>query len=174
MVGLPGPDVKHRAPCPDMQMRNDWVIGKNDVRLRRSRLAGVVSYPAFKAERIQPFDGLSARVNKGTEVVSLKNTFVQPLPGVAMALHYEGRYGKLNVRRATRSVGELGPGKNASVSFSAYDVVPGRRPLSGGQSLVYRAFSIQVTTWSKKIVFDLDESLSSLVRNPPLCPSRKK
>ena len=158
-----GPGIE----CPMYQMRSDWVIGKNGMRIMRGRSAGL---PALlKVEKARPFDGLDLEVHGPDLSVTFTNTFKSTLKGVKLKLHYEGCYGKPGTDTRTESLGDLAAGDNRTLLFpTIVDEDQGKWGIRH-----HRAYSIQVLSSSGDVLFDCDLSMASFSVTGIECPAEK-
>ena len=158
----------HSRDCGYYQMRSDWVDAKEGIRLLRpvpDRLRQVAS---FRAHRISKYQGLSARRQKNHLVVTLKNTFNQPLKNVSLVASYEECVAKPLTFKKTKTKQNLAPGESLTASFPLVttkksDVVnkavclkgrmKGRRSRDDNGGYLS---SIQVTNDQESILFDWD------------------
>jgi hypothetical protein len=160
--------VKHTGDCPGMQARNDWVFGKSGVRVLRSKPKGASSIKFFQADKVTKFSGLDVKKVGDKLEVTFENSLAKPLSGVAVSLHYEGCYGKPGAPTKTKELGPVKPGQEVTVPFDVLYSMEMQGRLRGLQHHV--AYSVQITTTSKEVVFDLDWPLHHLGLK---CPERE-
>jgi hypothetical protein len=156
-------------PIPCCQARNDWVHGRHGYRLLRRKPKGATSASHFAATGMQAFEGLGVKRTNDQLRVTVQNPFAMALVGLAVTVHYEGCYGKPGTPRVTRALGTLAAGRTLSTTFAVH------LSTAGGSSRrrLHRAHSVQLTSQSKVVFFELDIPLSKLVQQPPKCPRRR-
>ncbi len=176
---LPAPEYVHAAmelnpqpdgpgiECPQYQMRSDWVIGKNGMRIMRERSAGLPARLAVTNARL--FDGLDLEVGGDQLTVTFTNTFRATLPGARVRIHYEGCYGKPGSDSRTETLGDLPAGEGRTVSFpTIVDEDQGKWGIRH-----HRAYSIQVLSSAGDVLFDCDLSMGSFSVTGMECPAEK-
>lgn len=141
--------VPNDFTCPPMQARSDWVRAKDGVRYMRDLKA---PRHALKVEKIEPFTGLTARLDTQTDTVTvtLQNPLAEAWVDVTLVLHYEGCYGKPMHMELVRPVGRIEPGKRVVI-----DKLPARRTRNGVRGNEHALASIQVVTPGAPIL-DID------------------
>lgn len=92
------PAVTHEAPCPMMQMRSDWVMGMDGIRLERGESQGP---SAVRLDEAATWKGLVARVEGESLIITIENDLGGPVEAVVT---YEGCYGKPNQLAERRPV----------------------------------------------------------------------
>lgn len=177
---IPAPEYVHAAmelnpkpegpgiECPMYQMRADWVIGKNGMRIMRSRGAGL---PALLAvTKASLFDGLDLEVRGDKLTVTFTSTSRSPLKGVEIRLHYEGCYGKPGTDTRTEKLGDLAAGAHRTVTFPT--IVDEDQGKQWGIRH-HRAYSIQVLAGPGTTLFDCDLSMGTFDATGIECPEEK-
>ncbi len=104
------PVVKHTAECQVMQMRSDWEVSYNGMRVRRTEPSGV---DGFRVDAIKPLEGLTGAKEGEEVVVTFTNKTKAPLSEVVIELHYEGCYGKPGRGTERRRAPTLKPNSTA-------------------------------------------------------------
>lgn len=127
------PPVKYDPECPMMQMRSDWVEGRDGIRVERVG-RGVAAMHVTSAA---PWDGLAAKVKKGALVVTLKEDLGAP---VSVTVHYEGCYGKPGATARTLAAK---PGK--ALRFPLADDELHDKPRKGMEEGIARHVPVSVT-----------------------------
>lgn len=94
--------VENTGPCPMVQMRSDWVEGRDGIRVQRGGGAGVA---ALHVTAVEEWDGLAAKVDGKSLVVTLKKDLGAP---VDVTVHYEGCYGKPGSTARTEKAAKAG------------------------------------------------------------------
>lgn len=141
------PPVPAGGMCPPMQMRSDWVEGKNGIRIVRG---GGADFPAIEVTRVQKLDRLQARADGDDVVVQFSNPLDRPLANVVVALHYEGCYGKPGSTVREEGAAALGPERGLTAKWPSVLSEDGRN---------YAAQEITVRGTGKDVVFDLQVPL---------------
>lgn len=83
--------VRHTAECEVMQMRSDWQVGFNGVRIRRTAPQAV---KAFRVGEVKALEGFTGAKEGEDVVVTFSNKTGAALDEVVVEFHYEGCYGK--------------------------------------------------------------------------------
>jgi len=142
-----GPGIE----CPQYQMRSDWVIGKNGMRIMRPRSNGLP--PRVTVTEASLFDSLRAELKEGKLEVSLANDFKGSLKGLKVRVNYEGCYGKPGSDSRSEKIDELTPGARKKFVFpTIVDEDQGER--WGVRH--HRAYSIQLLSSAGDVLFDYD------------------
>ena len=158
------------ASCLPQQARSDWVFNKTGIRLLRRFPEGATWVSHFVAAKVEGFDGVRVTREGDTLAVTFVNTLDVTLPAMAVILHYDGCYGKPSTDTRVQKLGGMTPGHKAAVEFPTL-VEETRRKVGGKHGKpVLAATSVQITTESKEVVFDLDLSLSSFEGGGVECP----
>jgi hypothetical protein len=159
--------VPSAGECPAYQMRSDWVLTAEGVRIPRGPRAA----EGVAVERAAPFEGLKVARAGDMLTLALTNPFDVPLEGeLVLTVHYEGCFGKpgADVRSSTRP-DPLPPGETWQVEAPAllHDAAgqPGRQ--------LFRAHSIEVRAAGKGIAFDLDAAFHELGAQGVACPRER-
>jgi len=160
------------ASCLPQQARSDWVFNKTGIRLLRRLPAGSTWVSHFVAAKVAAFDGVRVTREGDTIAVTFVNTLGATLPDVEVTLNYDGCYGKPGTDTRAQKLGGMTPGHKAAVEFPAFvdETRRGSDPKKGWPVLA--ASSVQISTASKAVVFDLDISLSSFSGVAVECPKR--
>lgn len=144
-----GPQVLHTGPCPEEQMRSDWLVSKDGMRLRREPGA---PFRAWRADQVRALEGVSVRLD-GDEV---ELRFPQPvgphLSDLTVRAWYEGCYPKPDVARRETAFMRVAKGEVVTARFPARLLAP-ERP-EGRRN--HRLHSIQLLSGDPRVVFDLD------------------
>jgi hypothetical protein len=163
----PSAAVPSGGECPVHQMRSDWVLTAEGVRIPRGPRAA----EGVGVLRVAPFEGLQVARAGDTLTLALTNPFDVPLEGeLVLTVHYEGCFGKpgADVRSSTRP-DPLPPGETWQVEAPAlvHDAAgqPGRQ--------VFRADSIEVRAAGNGIVFDFDAAFHELGAQGVACPRER-
>jgi hypothetical protein len=158
-----GPGIE----CPQYQMRSDWVLGKNGMRIMRGRGTGLP--PQLAVTEAKLFDGIKAELKGEQLSIVLSNDFKTPLQGLEVKIHYEGCYGKPGSDSRSEKVAELAAGSSKSFAFpTIVDEDQGKWGIRH-----HRAYSIQVLSSPGAILFDHDLSVGSYGVTTIECPEEK-
>ncbi len=147
----------NQGPCDVAQMRSDWVVGRDGMRVRRN---GGNRMLTFDVSELGLYEGLSVAVNNERVTVRLRSPVAGSHP-VRAAIHYEGCMGK---------PGTLAEGKDVTISDATATAVsfPTRKTESSG---VYHAAALTLSGGDDRVQFDLDVPLRFLLSTPaPACP----
>ena len=117
----PPPSPPEGPDCPIMQMRSDWVMGKEGIRIRQ----GGGGPPGIRVQSATKVE-VGARREKEELVVRFRNPLTRPLGNVSLQLHYEGCYGKPGSSTHEKAIGTLAPGAIAEHRFPVMDEPGGR------------------------------------------------
>ena len=109
-----GPGIE----CPQYQMRSDWVIGKNGMRIMRRRSKGLP--PRITVTKAELFTGLTAKLVDDKLTVTLANSGKESLENVELVVNYEGCYGKPGTDSRSEKVAALKSG----ASHTATQITP--------------------------------------------------
>ncbi len=162
----PQPDpVPGGGECPIYQMRSDWVITAEGMRIPR----GTRAAEAVAVERVAPFDGLHVDLRNAMLQISLTNPFEVPLEGLIITVNYEGCFGKPSSdARTTPHARALPPGETwrteAPLFIEDPDAPTGRQ--------VYNSSSIEVRARGQDIAFDFDATFHEIGVPSVSCPKR--
>lgn len=159
--------VKQLGPCPDMQMRSDWVVGKSGTRLRRD--GSPPFNDAFSTTQVADFAGLTFKDKGESMLVSFENTTGYPLEDFKMIVHYEGCYGKPGSVRRESGVKRLEPGKRVEKLFAK--VVEGNATAKWRR--VHLASAVQISAQPHPVYFDLDWPLWRVKALKLECPNKR-
>lgn len=159
------PKITHTGHCMEAQMRSDWVVGKNGMRIRR---AAGVGFAAMSVDTVTPLTGFAASRKDKKLSVRFTNPTAASLGTVSMIIHYEGCYGKPGTLSESSETKAVARGKTATVS------VPINLERKRGQRLRrYRAASASVRiSDTKGITSNLTMSLSAIGGGHFDCPKR--
>ncbi len=150
------------APCPQAQMRDDWVETPEGMRVRRGGGPGLA---AFAVDRVVPFAGLTATLEGDDALrVRFENTLDRTLePPVEIIVHYEGCYGKPGATsRAFPNPGGLVPGAAVEETLPTFDYRERVRGRGVDDTARHRASSIEVRAKGANVHFDFDVDLDAL------------
>jgi hypothetical protein len=156
--------VPSTGECPLYQMRSDWVVTAEGIRIPRGARAAV----GVAVERVVPFEGLAVERAGETLKLALTNAFEVPLADkLTLTLHYEGCFGKPGsaVRSEIRD-GELAPGDTWRVELPAFVEDPAG---PDGRQL-FRADSIELRAEGKGVAFDFDAGFHEIGAQGIECP----
>jgi len=90
--------------CPEYQMRSDWVVTLEGMRIPRGHGP---KFDAFTVDALEVIDPVQATVADDDVSVAVTNPFDAELRGVEVVAHYEGCYGKPGATLQTWRVGKL-------------------------------------------------------------------
>lgn len=144
-------------PCPQMQMRSDWVYTPRGMRSRRTQ---PVAAEHFHISSVRRLDELKVVAKRSRVTASFVNPLPFALTDVRLRMHYEGCYGKPGATQIESPSVTLQPGEQLEHEFPQIDAPTPER--------VHRAAAIvltiggsegppQATVWA-----DLDVSLYKL------------
>jgi hypothetical protein len=149
------------TPCPEMQMRSDWVNTPRGTRARRTVRPNVEHFHMTSVRRL---DELKVVANGDRVTASFENPLPFALTGVRLRMHYEGCYGKPGTTNKESESVTLQPGEKLEYEFPALDVREQKR--------VHRAAAIVLEIGGSsddsgappeaKVWVDLDVSLYKL------------
>ncbi len=143
------PKVVHKGRCPGpFQMRSDWTIGMNGVRIQR----GIAPVAAIATSAVMPYRGIVVK-RAGPEIaVTLRNDTKAMWPDVTVSMHYEGCWGKPGSTARRRLVSMVKPGESVTVRFATH----------AGFGLAMRAATVRLDGSGGPVVFDLDIDLADV------------
>lgn len=160
----PANPVPSTGECPLYQMRSDWVVTAEGIRIPRGSRAAV----GIAVERIVPFEGLAIERAGDTLKLALTNALEVPLADkITLTLHYEGCFGKpgSTVRSEIRD-GELAPGDTWRVELPAFV----EDPTGPDGRQLFRADSIELHAEGKGVAFDFDAGFHEIGAEGVPCP----
>jgi hypothetical protein len=164
VTGAPadGPPASARAatpePCPEAQMRSDWVDTPDGIvkRRRDPPLRGL------KLASARAWDGLAAAIAGRHVSLHLKPDLGEDtLRDAELVVHYEGCHGKPDTQRQEFQLGELGPKAGAGAAAELVKRVGARE---------YVASSVELRGKLEGLHVALDVPLAALGVPPPRCP----
>lgn len=121
------------APCPEMQMRSDWV---NTPRGMRARRTARVDAEHFHLTSVRRLEELQVVAKGDRAVASFENPLPFALTNVRLRMHYEGCYGKPGATRHESPSVTLQPGERLEHEFAVFDAPDPKR--------VHRAAAIEL------------------------------
>lgn len=149
------------VPCPQAQMRSDWVESPDGFRVRRGDGPGIA---AFEVARTEPFEGLRVALAGDELELRLVNTLPRALAGpVTVSVHYEGCYGKPGTTTRTL-VAEAGlePGAELSGRLPSHAREERVRGRGHDETAIHAADSVSIEARGDDIHFDFDVQLDAL------------
>jgi hypothetical protein len=160
----PANPVPSGGECPLYQMRSDWVVTAEGIRIPR----GARAAEGIAVERIVPFEGLAVERAGDTLKFALTNALEVPLADkLTLTLHYEGCFGKPgSTMRSQIREGELAPGDTWRAELPAFVHDPEGQ--DGRQ--VFRADSIELRAEGKGVAFDFDAGFHEIGAEGVPCP----
>ena len=160
----PSDPVPSTGECPLYQMRSDWMVTADGIRISR----GVRAAEGVAVERIVPFEGLVVKRAGDTLELALTNAFEVPLADdLTLTRHYEGCFGKPgSAMRSEIREGELAPGDTWRVQLPAFVQDP--EGPDGRQ--LFRADSIELRAEGKGVAFDFDAGFHEIGAPGVECP----
>jgi hypothetical protein len=158
-----GPGIE----CPQYQMRSDWVISKNGMRIMRSRSKGLP--PQLTVTKAEQFNGLSAKVAGDKLAVTLANDGKKALKNLELVVNYEGCYGKPGTDSRNEKIDVLKSGASHTATFpTIVDEDQGKWGIRH-----HRAYSLQIRSEPGELLFDYDLSVGSFGLTGIECPEEK-
>jgi len=159
------PVVRHMGACPPlMQMRSDWTLGMQGMRVQRSPGPG---FPAFKVQSIRPWTGASITRKGDKIIVRLRNELGVDLRHLTLRLHYEGCYGKPGTTARSESRPVVRQGKEVTATFATL-----AHKTRGGSKRTFSASSLTLSGQTAGVSLDFNWSLR-LAGAGVACPTRR-
>ncbi len=159
--------------CSVQQMRSDWVVSKDGVRLYTERDGALARMGVFAAAAVQaveppvivrpPAPPSSAPAPADRLTVRFRNPLARPLQDLRIEGHYEGCSGKPGATADTVAAGAVAAGALAEVTL------PRLQGDKTGTERAYRLASLRLSTSTPGVVFDLDYPVP---REASECPRR--
>jgi hypothetical protein len=155
-----GPGIE----CPQVQMRSDWVIGKNGFRIMRQRSAGLPMMLDVTSAKL--FSGVEIEVHGESLAVTVTNVLDAAVNDVKVVLHYEGCYGKPGSDSRSQTTAVLPAGGRIETTFPA--IVAEDQGQWGIRN--HRAYSLQILGAKGPVLFDCDLPLGLFQATGIECP----
>ena len=158
------PRPKETVMCGGAQMRSDWELWPDGIRVHRGEGPDLT---AFRIEAIEVVEPLRAALRGDEVFLSVTNPFEHELENATLVAHYEGCYGKPGTASERRPLGAIQPGATLE------DVpVPQLKTRETSRGQDHRLDSVQLIASVAQGALDLDVDLDALGLNVE-CPKRR-
>lgn len=149
-------------PCPEMQMRSDWIDSPDGILRRR----GPAPLTGLAPTKLRAWTGLRGAQATDQMKLSLELDIDEaPLKDVRLVVHYEGCGGKPGTVAESFEIGALEPRRSRVVTAGL------RRQARG---LEYVAASVELAGAGEGVYVALDAPLPAIGVEPLDCPQRQR
>jgi len=150
------PITQDVEPCPEAQMRSDWLETPRGMLLQRDPVPEIQH---FEVAALRPLHELRVEAKGEDIVVTMSNPAAQVLHEVELRVHYEGCFGKPGSTVETTKTAELALG--AQIAARVPRLIERSHAVAHGKP-IYRAFSVQMVGRAESVTIDLDVRLATL------------